>query len=96
MIKSDIAAFIYERHGGMTRAEAEALTDDLLTLLKQSTAGPEPLTITRFGKFRQKPRSVREVVMPDGRKRLTSSVSRLQFLPSPALKTALNSGEEEP
>lgn len=95
MIKKDIVQYIYQRHGRHTLAEVEHYTDELFEVLQKTMQEEDSLTITHFGRFRHKDRRVREVTMPNGEKVLTSSLERLQFLPSPVLKTYVNSEDEE-
>lgn len=90
MIKRDIVDYIYNNHGGMTRAEVEQYTDLFIEMLNAAVHENESVTITHFGRFRHKQRAVREVVMPTGKKVLSASGDRIQFLPSPKLKTLLN------
>lgn len=89
MIKKDIVDQLYHDHGGMTRAETEQHVNMLLDILGDAI-NDGPVTIANFGKFRHKSRNVREVTLPDGRKKLTSGTNRIQFVPSPALKTKIN------
>lgn len=91
VIKKDIVEYIYQHHGGMTREEVEEYTDQLLDLLGDAIHEDPSVTITHFGRFKHKTRSVREVIMPSGDKVLSASGERIQFLPSPQLKTRLNS-----
>lgn len=95
MIKKDIVQYIYQRHGRHTLAEVEQYTEEFFDLLQKTMQEEDSLTITHFGRFRHKDRSVREVTMPSGQKVLTSSLERLQFLPSPVLKTYVNSDDVE-
>ncbi len=89
MIKKDIIQAMSNQHGAMTLDEVGECLDTLLTLLRDNMA--EGITIANFGKFRWKKGIVREVVVPTGKKVLTSATGRAQFLPSPKLKTYLNS-----
>ncbi|MDJ0835602.1 MAG: HU family DNA-binding protein [Acidobacteriota bacterium] len=90
MIKKDIVEQLHEEHGGMTLPETEEHVNTLLELLKDAM-DREDVTITHFGKFRHKHRKVREIILPSGKKQLTNATDRIQFLPSPALKTKINS-----
>lgn len=90
MIKKDIARNLYERHGGITMQESEAYVNSLIDILKEASAKGESVTVTHFGKFRQKQKAVREIVLPTGKTQLTNAGTRLQFLPSSQLKTRVN------
>lgn len=90
MIKKDIARNLYERHGGITMQESEAYVNTLIDILKDASNKGEPITVTHFGKFRQKEKAVREIVLPTGKTQLTNAGTRLQFLPSSQLKTRVN------
>ena len=92
MIKKDIVEQLYADHGGMSRPETEEHVNTLLRLLKDGM-DREDVTITHFGKFRHKSRKVREITLPDGNKQLSSGADRVQFVPSPALKTKINGSE---
>ena len=94
MIKNDIVADLKEHHGAMTRSEVEQHTETLLTLLSEAITAQESLTITHFGKFQRKRRTVREVVLPNGKRVLSGAGERTVFLPSPALKTFINAGSD--
>ena len=93
MIKKDVIRQIHQAHGGLSLKEIERHTQSLLALLER-VIDAEPLTISGFGRFQHKKRSVREIKMPDGRRALTDSTQKVQFLPSPALKTYLNNDDE--
>lgn len=92
MIKKDIAVYLHERHGGMTLEEAERHTNTLLDLLAKAIMAEETVTITGFGRFRHKQRTVREIHLPNGETKLSSGGTRVQFLPSPKLKNTINGG----
>ena len=94
MIKKDIIEALYQSHGGMSRDEVEKYTNDFIDLLGDAVVRNENVTITHFGRFKHKQRSVREVSMPSGEKRLSAAGQRIQFVASPTLKTFLNSDEE--
>jgi nucleoid DNA-binding protein len=91
VIKKEIAAYLYERHGGMTLDEAERNTNILFDMLGEAIVAEESVTITGFGRFKHKQRSVREVHLPNGERKLSAGGERIQFLPSPKLKTLINS-----
>ena len=95
MIKKDLVFQLYQDHGGMPVNEVEAMTNSLLNLMTEILERREPLTITHFGKFQYKKRRVREITLPNGKKQLSSSSDRLQFLPSTGLKNAINSDHQE-
>lgn len=92
MIKKDIVEHLYETHGGITREDAEQFTEIMLEMLKDGL--PEEITITGFGRFRQKKKAVRKVVLPSGETR-DSSGERTQFLPGPKLKAYINDELED-
>lgn len=94
MIKKDIVDRLYESHGGMTFDEAEEYTNEILDILRTGMLSEDGVTVAGFGRFRHKERAVREVTMPNGEKKLSASGTRIQFLPSPALKAYINSDEE--
>ena len=94
MIKKDIARILYERHGGITFQEAEDYVNQLIELMKEATEEDQDLTITHFGKFRHKSKTVREIQLPSGAKQLTHSGTRLQFIPSAKLKTRINASND--
>ncbi len=90
MIKRTLVDFIYERHGGTTRAEVEENVDILLDIVQEAIQNNDTVTITHFGRFRRKQRNVREIILPSGDRMLSTAGERVQFLPSPRLKTLLN------
>ena len=90
MIKKDIVEDIYQDHGGFTRAEAEEYTNVILKLLQEGIREYGSVTITGFGKFRQKQKPIREVTLPDGSKTMTHGGERVQFLPGNKLKARIN------
>lgn len=90
MIKKDIARNLYERHGGMTMQQSENYVNAVIDILKEAAQQGDSVTITHFGKFRQKQKAVREIVLPTGKTQLTNAGTRLQFLPSSQLKTRVN------
>ncbi len=96
MIKQDIVKRLWQTHGGLTRAEAEHFTNLILEILRTALADSEPVTITRFGRFRHKKKKAREVVLPNGVRRVTGSGTRVQFIPAAHLKAALNADHAEP
>ena len=95
MIKKDIARWLYERHGGLSLEETREYTSQLVALLKETVEENEQLTLTHFGKFRHKSKAGREIALPNGDMLRTPPGTRIQFLPSPALKTYLNSEEPD-
>lgn len=96
MIKKDIARWLYERHGGLSLEETRDYTNILVDLLKDAVLENPQVTITHFGKFKHKTKAGREIALPNGDVLRTPPSKRIQFLPSPALKTYLNTdpGEE--
>jgi nucleoid DNA-binding protein len=90
MIKKDIIRAIYDRHGGITLAEAEQYTNTLIDLLKEAVREEDSVVITNFGKFRKKEVKPRNVTLPSGKETKTQGGERLQFIPSPKLKDFLN------
>ncbi len=95
MIKRTLVDYIYERHGGRTRAEVEENVDNLLDIIQEEIQKNETVTITHFGRFRRKQRNVREIILPSGDRILSTAGERVQFLPSPRLKTLLNEMPED-
>lgn len=95
MIKRDIARLLYERHGGLSLEETKDYTSILIDLLKDSVLEHPEVTVTHFGKFRHKNKSGREIALPTGEILRTPPSKRVQFLPSPALKTFLNAQPTE-
>ena len=93
MIKKDIINYLYDHHGGITRDEADRYTNTLLEILQDAMVENDNVTISGFGRFRHKRRTSREVVMPNGERRRTSEGERIQFLPSPKLKSFINSDD---
>lgn len=94
MIKKEIAKELHELHGGMTLAESEQHVNTLLDIMKEAFVAGDPLTITHFGKFKQKKKVVRDVQLPSGKQVMSSAGYRVQFLPSPKLKAKVNAHEE--
>ena len=79
----------------MSQAEAEAHLKTLVAIIAEVFDGGEDLLITHFGRFRHKCRRERVITLPDGVHKAKTGGSRVQFLPSPSLKTRLN-GDPEP
>ncbi len=93
MIKKDIVDHLYDTHGGITRDDAEQYTEHILGMLKDGLSGD--ITITDFGRFKQKKKIVRRVRLPNGNLQLSNAGERVQFLPGPKLKRFINSEEED-
>ncbi len=93
MIKKDIVDALHAEHGGMSLAETEAHVNALLAILGEAMQW-ESVTIANFGKFQSKRRTVREIRMPDGTRKLTTGAEKVVFIPSQALKTRLNQSDE--
>jgi integration host factor subunit alpha len=59
MTKADLANAIYRRHGALSRREAAALVDAVLTGIRRGLAAGNAVKISRFGSFhvvRRRPR----------------------------------------
>ena len=59
MTKAHLTEAIYRRHGAISRREAAALVDLVLSRIRQGLAAGKPVKITGFGSFsvvRRKPR----------------------------------------
>jgi len=93
MIKKDIVDHLYDTHGGITRDDAEQFTDLMLDMLKEGLN--EEVTITGFGRFRQKKKKGRKIILPGGETHISTPGERIQFLPGPKLKSFINSDDEE-
>jgi len=93
VVKKDIVEWIYRRHGGISRKEAQAYVDTLLDLVRQSISVDGSLLISGFGKFTVKSKASRPIVLPNGKRHQTQNGHRVRFAPSGKLKSAINGAE---
>ena len=97
MIKRDLIEQIYLKHGGMSRKEVQQNVDLLLQEIRRSVVTHGALVISGFGTFKIQDRPSREVILPNGQTKQTTTKPKISFFPSRKLKAALNeeSGCEE-
>ena len=92
--KADLADAVYQRHGGLTRAEAAAIVDTILRTVKTTLAGGRSVKIKNFGSFEVKQRRRRRGVDPSsGAPILIPDHQGLSFRPARYLRDALGTSE---
>jgi integration host factor subunit alpha len=95
--KADLADAVYQRHGGLTRAEAAAIVDTILRTVKTTLAGGRSVKIKNFGSFEVKRRRRRRGVDPSsGEPILIPDHQGLSFRPARYLRDALEKPAIEP
>lgn len=96
MTRSELVEVVYQRHGGISRREAQELLDLILKLIKDRLVAGERVEIPGFGSFDVTRMAGREVRHPvTGRRMRVGGRRSLVFRPSRLLKRHLNSGPSE-
>ena len=96
MTRSELVEVVYQRHGGISRREAQELLDLMLRLIKDRLVAGERVEIPGFGSFDVTRSADREVRHPVTGGRLRVGGRRnLVFRPSRLLKRHLNSDPTE-
>ena len=90
MIKRDLIEQIYLKHGGMSRKEVQQNVDLLLQEIRRGVVKHGSLVISGFGTFKIQNRPSREIILPNGQTKQTTTTPRISFFPSRKLKAALN------
>jgi len=94
MTRAELAERVYERHGGLSRRDAQELLDIVLRLIRQSLAAGERVDIAHFGAFdvaESAPRRGRHPVT--GRGFAVPGRRTLVFRPARSLRLKLNGSE---
>ena len=87
LTKADLIDLVYERHGGLTKAEAAEVIATIFDTVKTNLVDGKQVKIKNFGVFEVKSRAAREGVSPaSGERIVIPSHKGLKFRPSPALK----------
>jgi integration host factor subunit alpha len=95
--KADLADAVYQRHGGLTRAEAAAIVDTILRTVKTTLAGGRSVKIKNFGSFEVRQRRRRRGVDPSsGEPILIPDHQGLSFRPARYLRDALGTAASVP
>ena len=85
--KADLVDVVYERHGGLTKDEAEQIVDVIFRTVKTSLADGRPVRIKNFGTFEVTRRAGRMGVNPvSGEKMFIRPHNGLSFKPARRLK----------
>ncbi len=91
LTKSALTDRVYERHGGLTKAEAAKVVERIFDTMKANLLDGRPVKIQNFGVFEVTPRQGRTGVNPaNGRKIFIPPHKGLSFRPAPRLKKAVD------
>jgi integration host factor subunit alpha len=91
MTRTELVEELYQRHGGLSRREAQELVDLILRVIRDRLAAGERVEITGFGSFEVRqspPRAGRHPVT--GRPFRVAGRRSLVFRPSRTLRDELN------
>lgn len=95
MTRAELVELVYQRHGGMSRREAQDILDLILRLIRDRLASGERVEITNFGSFELTESAPRQVRHPVTGRRLRVSAKRnLIFRPARALRDGINPAHE--
>lgn len=87
LTKADLVGAVYDRHGGLTKAEAAEVVDAIFQTVKTTLGGGRPVKIRNFGVFEVKDRSRRRGVNPSTGDPIEIPAGKgLAFRPSDGLK----------
>lgn len=95
MTRAELVERVYQRHGGMSRHEAQDLVDLILRLISERLAAGERVEIANFGSFELSiapPRQGRHPVT--GRPFQVAGRRQLVFRPSRHLRERVNAAAE--
>ena len=91
MTRSELVEVVYQRHGGISRREAQELLDLILGLIRESLAAGERVEIPGFGSFEVARAGGRVGRHPvTGRRFKLTAKPSLVFRPSRVLDETLN------
>jgi nucleoid DNA-binding protein len=91
MTRSQLVEVVYQRHGGISRREAQALVDVIFRLIRTRLVAGERVEISGLGSFAVEPARAREGRHPvTGRPFRTVAGRSLVFRASRVLKESLN------
>ena len=97
LTKADLIDLVYERHGGLTKAEAAEVIATIFDTVKTTLVDGKQVKIKNFGVFEVKSRAAREGVSPaSGERIVIPSHKGLKFRPSPALKEVVEPLDTSP
>lgn len=91
MTRAELVELVYQRHGGLSRREAQDILDIILRLIRDRLARGERVEIAHFGSFEltsSAPRQVRHPVT--GRRFRVGAKRNLIFRPARALREGMN------
>ena len=94
MTRAELVELVYQRHGGVSRREAQDILDIILRLIRDRLASGERVEIANFGSFElgsSPPREGRHPVT--GRRFRVGAKRNLIFRPARALRDGLNAAD---
>ena len=91
MTRAELVELVYQRHGGLSRREAQSLVDVILGLIRDRLARGERVEISNFGSFEVSESRAREGRHPiTGRPFRVAGRRHLVFRPSRSLRESIN------
>jgi integration host factor subunit alpha len=97
MTRAELVDLVYQRHGGLSRREAQDVLDVILRIIRDRLALGERVEIAHFGSFELAASAPREGRHPvTGRRFRVAGKRSLIFRPARALRDGINSEGAEP
>jgi nucleoid DNA-binding protein len=91
MTKKELADVVYNVHGGLSRKEAAAVVDELISVIKDSLVAGERVQISCFGVFEVQKKNKRKGINPLTKDKIEiPSHNAIVFRPSSYLKDFIN------
>lgn len=90
LTKADLVDAVYQRHGGLTKAEAGEIVEAIFNTVKTTLGGGRPVRIKNFGNFEVTARPGRVGVSPvSGEKIEIPAHKGLSFKPARRLRSSV-------